>query len=173
MTTGLRLLPMTMMTDGVQSQGEGRESAESGAPLAAMWGEAVVPGFTAIPNVLLIYFRLLHVTPLEFLVLLNIVAHWWSADEHPYPRVTTLARRCGASTRSVQRSLNRLRTLGLLDWEKVRVGSDGKVRASLSQPGVSRRRYNMERLVQRAKELAADRMLARDPPPGKGRQIAA
>lgn len=143
------------------------------APLHALWGEAIEPGFTAIPNVLLRFFPRLNVTPIEFLILLNIVAHWWAAEDKPYPRVTALAGRLNISPRTVQRSLNRLRAKKLLDWTRVQVVGN-KIRANAPPgEGVRRRQYDLTPLVIRAKLYASDHSSDAAASKGRPSKIAA
>lgn len=81
--------------------------------LIEKWGEPVAQrGFAQIPNYLLLINTFLdeekRLTPVEQLVLLQLVASWWKRDELPFPSVGTLASRVGASPRQVQRALKRL-----------------------------------------------------------------
>ena len=81
--------------------------------LTEKWGEAVAQrGFSQIPNYLLLLNTFLdeekRLTPVEQLVLLQLVASWWKRDDRPFPSVGTLASRVGASPRQVQRALKRL-----------------------------------------------------------------
>lgn len=81
--------------------------------LAEKWGEAVAQrGFAQIPNYLLLLNTFLdeekRLTPVEQLVLLQLVSSWWKRDDLPFPSVGTLASRVGASPRQVQRALKRL-----------------------------------------------------------------
>jgi len=89
------------------------------ADISNKWGERVAErGFAQIPNYLLQLNQFLgedRLTPIELLVLLQLVGAWWKKDELPFPAVTTLAARCGASTRQVQRALNRLEELKLVE----------------------------------------------------------
>lgn len=81
--------------------------------LVEKWGEAVAQrGFAQIPNYLLLLNTFLdeekRLTPVEQLVLLQLVSSWWKRDDLPFPSVGTLASRVGASPRQVQRALKRL-----------------------------------------------------------------
>lgn len=79
------------------------------------WGaESLGMGFTAIPTTLIFLQSQLQITPLGLNILLNLVAHWWDANEKPYPAQESLASRMGVSKRSVQRELNSLIGLGLI-----------------------------------------------------------
>lgn len=79
------------------------------------WGaESLGMGWTAIPTTLIFLQSQLQITPLGLNILLNLVAHWWDANEKPYPAQESLASRMGVSKRSVQRELNSLIGLGLI-----------------------------------------------------------
>jgi hypothetical protein len=158
-----------------ESERTPRRDSRPVTPLRKRWRAAADTGFVAVPNVLLTYFRTLNVTPTEFVVLLNLLAHWWSTDARPYPRVSTIARRMETSPRTVQRALNRLRALGLIDWQRVQV-KDGKiVPGARSGEGVRRRLYDLAPLVDVADRLAKDRLefLADRAERGRHTEIAA
>jgi len=48
------------------------------------------------------------VSPTEMVVLLQILAAWWSVDRLPFPSKSTIGRRAGLSPRQVQRALSSL-----------------------------------------------------------------
>jgi predicted transcriptional regulator len=77
------------------------------------WGLKVAErGFVQIPTYLLNINRFLDVenrlTPVEILVIFQLVGAWWKKDENPFPSMATLAARCGVSQRQVQRAINNL-----------------------------------------------------------------
>lgn len=77
------------------------------------WGQAVAErGFAQIPNYLLLLNSFLdeekRLTPVEMLVLLQLVGSWWQKDNMPFPSMATLAKRSGVSERQVQRAVSRL-----------------------------------------------------------------
>lgn len=77
------------------------------------FGEAVAQrGFGQIPNYLLYINQFLaddkRLTPIELLVLIQLVASWWKKDELPFPSMRTLAERIGASERQIHRAISRL-----------------------------------------------------------------
>lgn len=94
------------------------------ADIADKWGTRVAErGFAQIPNYLVQINQFLgedRLSPIELLVLLQLVATWWRKDELPFPSVSTLAARVGVSSRQVQRALNRLEELELLTRVKRR-----------------------------------------------------
>jgi hypothetical protein len=91
------------------------------------WGDSLNAGFQLLPDVLLRNQRRLNLSATDLVVLINVLMQWWFRDRHPFPKTTTIAGRMGASPRTVQRSLNRLEKLGLL--QRVRSSSLGDRRA--------------------------------------------
>jgi DNA-binding transcriptional MocR family regulator len=87
--------------------------------VANKWGELVAErGFAQIPNYLLFLnqFRTEEerFSPIELLVLVQLAGGWWRATDKPFPGIATLAARCGASERQIQRAVSQLEKLGLI-----------------------------------------------------------
>jgi hypothetical protein len=87
--------------------------------IAEKWGELVARrGFAQVPNHLLLLNHFLdkdsRLSPVELLVLIELVGSWWKKDALPFPSMATLAIRCGVSSRQIQRAMNRLEALGLV-----------------------------------------------------------
>ena len=83
------------------------------------WGLAVAGrGFAQIPNYLLLLNQFLdrevRLSPVELLVLLQLVGTWWRKGDMPFPSMGTLAARCGVSDRQIQRAINELVKIGLI-----------------------------------------------------------
>lgn len=83
------------------------------------WGEEVAKrGFSQVPNYLLFINQFLdeeqQLSPLELLVLVQLVGTWWKTDEMPFPSVRTIAGRCGTSERQVLRALAKLEGANLI-----------------------------------------------------------
>ena len=93
---------------------EGRPPAASGSRIYDRYGEVATAGFQPLPDVLLFHQAELGLKSEDLNVLLNILAHWYHPGSMPYPRTGTIAKRIGISPRSVQRSIVRLRALGLI-----------------------------------------------------------
>ena len=93
--------------------------------VAEKWGKTVAArGFSQIPNYLMLL-NMFHepearLTPVELLILLQLVGTWWRKGDQPFPSMGTLAVRCGVSVRQVQRSINRLEELKLIGRVKRR-----------------------------------------------------
>lgn len=88
------------------------------------WGTAVTngrTGYTAVPDVLIRRQNELDLSANEMVVVLNLLLHWWlDADEWPYPRMSTIAKRMGTNRRTVERAVKSLESKGLvrrLAWE--------------------------------------------------------
>lgn len=89
------------------------------------WGEAVAErGFSQVPNYLLFFNQFRDegskLSPLELLLLIELVGNWWNKKEPPFPSMKTLATRCGASERQVLRAVIRLESQGLIKRQKRR-----------------------------------------------------
>lgn len=78
------------------------------------WGDAARAGFQAVPDLLLKHQGRLGLNSGELVVLLNVLQHWWYAEQKPFPRPTTIARRMGSTVRTVQRALMNLEKKGAL-----------------------------------------------------------
>ena len=85
-----------------------------GSAVYAKYGEASVAGFQAVPDLLLKNQSALGLSPTDLVVLLNILMHWWYPLQKPFPRSTIISARMGVSSRTVQRSISHLESLGLL-----------------------------------------------------------
>lgn len=88
------------------------------------WQGAVTQGsgFVAIPMALLRLQTKYELTPTEMLVLINLLGHWWEPDRPVFPRSTTIAKRMGVDTRTVQRATSNLEAKGLLERGKLEDG---------------------------------------------------
>jgi hypothetical protein len=80
-----------------------------------------MPAFRSCPDILLKQQKRLGLSPTELVVLINLTMHWWYEQQMPFPRSTTIARRMGLDVRTVQRAMNRLQTMRLIEKKKVRV----------------------------------------------------
>ena len=92
--------------------------------IADKWGVVADPGYLTLPYVLLLNQSRLKLSSENLNVLLNVLAHWHSADRMPFPHSNTIARRMGVSARTVQRSLARLRKMGFLSKVRKKRPSD-------------------------------------------------
>jgi predicted transcriptional regulator len=115
------------------------------------WGEAAHAGFQLLPDLLLKKQRELGLSATDVLVLINMTMHWWYVQQRPFPRTSTIADRMGVDPRTVQRSIDKLVKLKLV--EKVREKT-----ADGSKHGV----YDLRGLVERLSQYAVrDRDMVR------------
>lgn len=80
------------------------------------WGrEALSIGWTPVPVSLMFLQSQLRISPTEMNVLINLLVHWWKAGGVVYPAQDAIAHRMGVSKRTVQRSMDKLESLGLIE----------------------------------------------------------
>ena len=101
------------------------------------WGDALTGGFVLIPSALLRNQYKLNLDCSEVVVLMNLFMHWWSVDEYPFPRTSTLAKRMGVSTRTAQRNIESLEQKKLIRriWKKANK-TDARAAASYDLTGI-------------------------------------
>lgn len=92
--------------------------------VSAAWPGVITEesGFVAVPMALLRMQAKLKITPTEFGVLINIIAHRWKAGDASYPRTSTIAKRMGSTPRTVQRATGKLVEKGLIQKVKTPKG---------------------------------------------------
>lgn len=111
------------------------------------WSKDVMArGYTIIPTVLLHGQDRLGLSPMHLNVLLQIISHWWTAEDLPYPGKTAIARRMGRHPRQVQRYLTELEQAGLIA-RVTRKGANG---------GQTSNGYRLTGLVTKLKPIAAE-----------------
>lgn len=103
--------------------------------LVEVWGEAINDrsGFVAIPMSLLRLQAELEISPTDFGVLINLLAHRWRMGEVVFPRTTIIAKRMGVTSRTVQRSTHRLFKQGYISKVKTTNGMQAYDVAPLSK----------------------------------------
>lgn len=104
-----------------------REAVSGPTQPEAKWGDAIKAGYQILPDALIRGQRLLKLSATDIVVIANLNQAWWFGDRRPYLQPHTIAKRMGISERSVQRSLSRLRSKGLLRQIRERQG-DGTFR---------------------------------------------
>jgi hypothetical protein len=109
------------------------------------WGVVSDPGFLTLPYVLLLHQIALGLSSENLNVLLNVIAHWHAKGRMPYPHSATIAKRMGASQRTVQRSLSWLCKNGFMAKVPKRRSSDTQA-------------YDMEPLKEKLKPFALERI---------------
>lgn len=88
--------------------------SHNGAAGSGKWGELARAGFQPVPDALLVKQRDLGLDATDMLVLLNLTSYWWFQNRPPFARSNVIAKRMGVSPRTVQRSLKKLVSKGLL-----------------------------------------------------------
>ncbi len=143
---------MTQSTAEIIFDSEDDPLPEGKWRVAQRFGVVTAAGFQPLPDVLLFHQADLKLRSEDLNVLLNVTAHWYLPDRWPFPRPTTIAKRMGVSERSVQRSLSRLRKLGLIDKFK---NSEGKVAYDLTPLVAALRPLAEKRLAIRSRRRDA------------------
>jgi len=110
------------------------------------WGKAVMShGYCIFPSILLQAQSRLGVSAQEMVVLLQLAEHWWRADSKVFPKKEVIAQRVGLSSRQVQRHIQRLEELKLVERkERYR----GGLRTS--------NEYDLKGLVEKLKAIEPD-----------------
>jgi hypothetical protein len=114
------------------------------------WGESVAKGgFTILPNHLIAYNQFTdeasQISPSEFVILCQILFHWWGESQMPFPSKQTLAVRSGISSRQVQRTLLSLENKGIIT-RVARYGANNRGRLSNV--------YDLSALVEKVSRIA-------------------
>jgi DNA-binding HxlR family transcriptional regulator len=120
---------------------------ESSKANTEKWGKALSGGFVVIPSALLRYQGELELDSGEMLVLMNLLMHWWRAEDLPFPHTSTIAKRMGVTRRTVQRHVESLERKELIRrvW-----GRQPKPASRLKSA-----RYDLQGITDRLKELGA------------------
>lgn len=109
------------MSDRIEPEPDGTSSNEESVAVQK-FGEAAKAGFQIVPDTLLKNQEKLGISHVEMVVLLNILMHWWTPGQNPYPRASTIAKRMKSSQRTVQRAISSLEEKKILQ----RVETQGK-----------------------------------------------
>ena len=111
------------------------------------WSKDVMArGYTIIPTVLLHGQERVGLNPNHLNVILQIISHWWTAEDLPYPGKALIARRMGRHPRQVQHYLTELEQAGLIA-RVTRKGANG---------GQTSNGYRLTGLVAKLKPIAAE-----------------
>lgn len=88
----------------------------SEAELEAKWGKAALAlGWTPVPTALMFLQSELGMSAIEMNTLIHLLSHWWKVSDEVYPSQDAIANRMGVSKRTVQRSIDRLELLKLIE----------------------------------------------------------
>ncbi len=102
----------------------------------AKWGDALAMGFAVVPGALIRGQNKLGLDLVDLAVLLNIIIHWWTPGEWPYPQPRVIANRIGVSIRTVERHLESLERRGLLVRHPAEKSPDGLARRRIELTGL-------------------------------------
>ncbi|CCE98469.1 hypothetical protein SFHH103_03978 (plasmid) [Sinorhizobium fredii HH103] len=113
------------------------------------WGQTVAErGFAQIPNYLLLLNSFIdpdkRLSPVELVILFQLVGAWWQKENMPFPSMATLAVRAGVSERQIQRAITRLVKDGFIARIKRR-----------SQGIIASNAYDLSPLVELLEKVAA------------------
>lgn len=126
------------------------------------WGKpAIAAGFTLFPSVLLQKQHAIGLDCIDVVIILQILKHWWHAENAPFPSQVQLAKTMDVDLSTVKRHLYRLRDLGLIDWTQRKNKHGGQTANAYDLSGLIKRvhEYAVEELEARARE--ADERKAR------------
>lgn len=110
-------------TPTANPHGNDRATAQA-AGMRNLWGGAITDrsGFVAVPVSLLKLQPRLGLSPIDMMVLINLLAHRWSRATGVFPRNSIIAKRLGVTDRTVQRSTQKLVEAGLVRRDRDREG---------------------------------------------------
>lgn len=78
------------------------------------FGKALDLGFQVLPDLLVKHQSRLLLDSQDMVIIINLLMHWWRADELPFPRLSLIADRMGVSPRTVERRVKALEKRGLI-----------------------------------------------------------
>jgi len=114
---------------------------------AKKWSEPVMRvGFCIIPSILLRAQQRLGLNPTQLAVLLQLIDHWWTYDNKPFPSKQALSNRLGLGPRQIQRYIAELEAAHLVRRIERRGAHQGKLSNE----------YDLSGLVERLKMLAPE-----------------
>ncbi|OAV63733.1 hypothetical protein Barb4_04786 [Bacteroidales bacterium Barb4] len=102
-----------------------KPAEENRKALTKKWGDEIMAvGFTAVPDILLKRMAVLNISPMEMVVILQILSYWWSADQLPFPSKAKIAAAIGCHEKTVQQAITRLVKLGFIKRQERRREQD-------------------------------------------------
>jgi hypothetical protein len=135
---------MTIPSASQHADAEEGLVGSDGFKAVAKWGSSLDGGFQIVPDIILRCQHSLKLSSNDVVVLLHLTMAWWEADRPPFPRASTIAKRMGASERTVQRSINRIGKQHLFRKTKLK---DSK--------GEWRQAFDLTPLVNKLNEIAS------------------
>ena|SRR5258706_7606072 len=117
------------------------------------WGRpAIAAGFTLFPSVLLHKQHALGLDCIDVVIVLQILKHWWHAENAPYPSQVQLAKTMNVDLSTIKRHLVRLRDGGLVTWSS-RTSKHG---------GQASNAYDLSGLIKHVNDFAVEELAARE-----------
>ncbi len=118
------------------------------------WGDALAAGFQVVPNILIREQSRLGLDAIDVVILLNLMAHWWTEDSKPFVSATVIGKRMKVSTRTVERHLKRLEQRSL-------IGRDARGTRTVGGPYI--RHFDLTPLVAVLKDASRNAVAKRSP----------
>ncbi len=115
------------MNKGVSKQSGAVHQRLTRSLAQANWKDALKAGHQVIPNILIHEHARLNLDPLDVLIILNLNMRSWKAEELPYPKPASIAKRISVTQRTIERRLQKLQGAKL-------------VKRLSSEPGASKKR---------------------------------
>jgi predicted transcriptional regulator len=125
----------------------------------AKFGKPVMThGYTVVPNLLFQAQAHLGISPTAFNVLLQLMMHWWDADEAPHPKIETVARRMRRSPRSLFRYFDELEDAGLVKRQHRYRGEKAQTSSAYVLTGLTAKLKAIEPEFTKAKKFKGKRV---------------
>jgi len=70
----------------------------------------------------------LGLNPVDMNILINLLSHWWKPSDKVYPSQDAIAKRMGVSKRTVQRSIDKMELLKIIEVQSTKRSSQYKGR---------------------------------------------
>jgi DNA-binding transcriptional ArsR family regulator len=134
-------------------------SAKDKRRAEAKYGKAVMAhGFTIVPNLLLQGQAHLNISPTAMNVLMQLLLHWWDANEAPHPSIKRIAQRMKKSPRSLFRYFDELEEAGLVEREARYKGQKAQTTSAYKLNGLTAKLKEIEPEMTKAKKFKDKRV---------------
>ncbi|CAI8982267.1 Helix-turn-helix domain-containing protein (plasmid) [Methylocaldum szegediense] len=102
----------------------------------------------AFPSILLEKQKALGLDAIDMNIIMHLASYWWTAENKPHPKKSTIAEAIGVTPRTVQRRIAALEKAGLIRREERRVTKEG------SLPNL----YHFDGLIKEATPFAMEKI---------------
>ncbi|CCD97644.1 helix-turn-helix domain-containing protein [Bradyrhizobium sp. STM 3809] len=134
-------------------------SAKDKRRAEAKYGKAVMAhGYTLVPNLMLQGQAHLKISPTAFNVLMQLLLHWWDANEPPHPSIKRIAQRMNKSPRSLFRYFDELEEAGLVEREARYRGKKAQTTSAYKLNGLTAKLKEIEPAMTAAKKFKDKRV---------------